>query len=346
MIKDREGLYDAVKNNLRTVYDGEPVTDSGDMLTQYFTEAEDRLIWVLDREGVTFRFPPGELTSYAVGMIEAHIRFADYPDLFTDKYGPHTGAYVQTLSPYYRTEVDFDGDGEKTVVMVDGDIVDEDNPYAYDTVNVHIGDAICKTEQYHYGMQAVLLHTEDGRDYIYVVTGSDNDYETLLVFSVTDGTPALVGTMERSGFAGTYLEGNGDTMRIELRPILDPACFALDTRMDLMSTYGAQRTYAVGSDGMPQPLTDYYEISEKRQLTSKVALTAELVDPQTGAATGESVELPAGTACLLWHTNGVDTVDLMLDDGRAVRVNVKKEWPQTVNGIELEEAFDGTMFAG
>jgi hypothetical protein len=36
----------------------------------------------------------------------------------------------------------------------------------------------------------------------------------------------------------------------------------------------------------------------------------------------------------------------MLEDGTAVRFHVNREWPQTVNGTDLLEAFDGTMFAG
>ena len=129
-------------------------------------------------------------------------------------------------------------------------------------------------------------------------------------------------------------------------PLLDPACMYLSTRMDLMSSYSAFRAYQAGGDGMPVPLTDYYEISSGITLTSKVALTGEAVDTQTGQTTGEEKEIPAGSKCSFWHTNGTDTVDMMLEDGTAVRFHVTREWPQTVNGIDLLEAFDGTMFAG
>jgi hypothetical protein len=37
---------------------------------------------------------------------------------------------------------------------------------------------------------------------------------------------------------------------------------------------------------------------------------------------------------------------MTLEDGTAVRFHVTREWPQTVNGTDLLEAFDGTMFAG
>ena len=113
-----------------------------------------------------------------------------------------------------------------------------------------------------------------------------------------------------------------------------------------MSTYNARRNYEVGTDGMPSPLTDYYEIDAEITLTSLVPLTAEVVDPETGEATGEEKEIPVGSKLRFWRTNGADTVDLMTEDEEVYRVNVKTEDGQTVNGIQLQEAFEGTVFAG
>ena len=97
---------------------------------------------------------------------------------------------------------------------------------------------------------------------------------------------------------------------------------------------------------MPSPLTDYYEIGVDLTLTSKVPMTAEAVDPETGEATGEEKEIPAGTKLQFWRTNGADTVDLKSEDGEAFRFKIETEDGQTVNGIRLQEAFDGVMFAG
>ena len=72
-----------------------------------------------------------------------------------------------------------------------------------------------------------------------------------------------------------------------------------------------------------------------------------LVDTETGEATGEQGEIPAGTQCTFWRTNGVDTVDLMLEDGSAYRFKVDPQSsPITVNGINYDEAFEGMQFAG
>ena len=51
-----------------------------------------------------------------------------------------------------------------------------------------------------------------------------------------------------------------------------------------------------------------------------------------------------------WRTNGTDTVDMRTDDmevGEAFRFKVETgDDGQTVNGIKLQEAFDGTVFGG
>ena len=66
-------------------------------------------------------------------------------------------------------------------------------------------------------------------------------------------------------------------------------------------------------------------------------------------ATGEEKEIPVGTKLNFWRTNGTDTVDFRTDDmesGEAFRVKVETSDGQIVNGIKLDEAFDGTMFGG
>ena len=97
---------------------------------------------------------------------------------------------------------------------------------------------------------------------------------------------------------------------------------------------------------MPEPLTEYYDINVSFALTSRVPLTLEVVDVNSGELTGGTREVPAGTSFRFLRTNRVDTVDFILDDGTVVRVKVDAEGSQTINGAELEEVFDGTIFAG
>ena len=218
-----------------------------------------------------------------------------------------------------------------------------------------MGDQVCTTELYCFSMQPSFVHTEDGRNYVYVVTGTDNDYPELSVFAIKDNVPSFVGKMDGTGFASAfypaYVDGEYSLEQSvnERYPMIDPSKFALGTRMQLMSTYSGRRFYKVGEDGMPAPLTDLYEIDADITLTTLVPVKAEVVDLSKEEATGEEKEIPAGTKLNFWRTNGTDTVDMRTDDmevGEAFRFKVETSDGQIVNGIKLDEAFDGTMFGG
>ena len=353
---DPAALKPVVAKYLRAQADGSPVEDAEDALQFYFDEGNmDALTWVIDQDGVTFLFAPSDIAPYAMGTLEAKICFDREPSLFTGNYGPSKEGYVKPLSPYTEMTVDLDGDGSDEKLSVTGTYEEGNEIYAYSGIQISVGDQVCTAEQYCFSMQPWFVHTEDGRNYVYVVTGTDNDYPELTVFAIKDNVPSLVGKMEGTGLASAfhpaYVDGEYSLEQSinERYPLIDPSKFALGTRMQLMSTYSGRRFYKVGEDGMPAPLTDLYEIDADITLTTLVPVKAEVVDLSKEEATGEEKEIPAGTKLNFWRTNGTDTVDMRTDDmevGEAFRFKVETSDGQIVNGIKLDEAFDGTMFGG
>lgn len=348
---DLPGMETAIADNLVAVSTGEKVGEEDVSLEFAFGDEYRSLDWVIDRDGVRFIFPPSDIAPYALGTIEALISFDKYPDLFTGSYGPAEGSFVKKLEPYVPYAVDLDGDGSAENVSVNS-ITGEDDYYNAG-LEVHVGDETLTQEDEFYGLTAYLLHTEDGRNYVYTFTSGDNDYPTLTVFAIRDKVPSLVGKMEGSGTASQYIEMLGDDGEadpeesfIQRFPLIDPAHFALSTRLTIMSTYSGMRYYGVGDDGMPVPQSDQYDVRNGIVLTSLVDLKAEEVDVLTGQVTGKEVDVPAGTKFNFYQTNGIDTVDLIMEDETLLRFTVSGDWPQTVNGVKLEEAFDGTLFAG
>ena len=353
---DPAALKPVVAKYLRAQADGSPVDGAEDMLQYYFDEGNmDALTWVIDQDGVTFLFAPSDIAPYAMGTLEAKIYFDREPSLFTGNYGPSKEGYVKPLSPYTEMTVDLDGDGSDEKLSVTGTYEEGNEIYAYSGIQVSVGDQVCTTELYCFSMQPSFVHTEDGRNYVYVVTATDNDYPELTVFAIKDNVPSLLGKMDGTGFASAfhpeYVDGEYSLEQSfsERYPLIDPSKFALGTRMQLMSTYSGRRFYKVGEDGMPAPLTDLYEIDADITLTTLVPVKAEVVDLSKEEATGEEKEIPAGTKLNFWRTNGTDTVDMRTDDmevGEAFRFKVETSDGQIVNGIKLDEAFDGTMFGG
>ena len=353
---DPAALKPVVAKYLRAQADGSPIEDAEDALQYYFDEGNmDALTWVIDQDGVTFLFAPSDIAPYAMGTLEAKIYFDREPSLFTGNYGPSKEGYVKPLSPYTEMTVDLDGDGSDEKLSVTGTYEEGNEIYEYSGIQVSVGDQVCTAEQYCFSMQPSFVHTEDGRNYVYVVTATDNDYPELTVFAIKDNVPSLVGKMEGTGLASAfhpaYVDGEYSLEQSinERYPLIDPSKFALGTRMQLMSTYSGRRFYKVGEDGMPAPLTDLYEIDADITLTTLVPVKAEVVDLSKEESTGEEKEIPVGTKLNFWRTNGTDTVDFRTDDmetGEAFRVKVDTSDGQTVNGIKLDEAFDGTVFGG
>ena len=353
---DPAALKPVVAKYLRAQADGSPVDGAEDMLQYYFDEGNmDALTWVIDQDGVTFLFAPSDIAPYAMGTLEAKIYFDREPSLFTGNYGSSKEGYVKPMSPYTEMTVDLDGDGSDEKLSVTGTYEEGNEIYEYSGIQVSVGDQVCTAEQYCFSMQPSFVHTEDGRNYVYVVTGTDNDYPELTVFAIKDNVPSFVGKMDGTGFASAfypeYVDGEYSLEQSinERYPLIDPSKFALGTRMQLMSTYSGHRFYKAGEDGMPAPLTDSYEIDADITLTTLVPVKAEVVDLSKEEATGEEKEIPAGTKLNFWRTNGTDTVDMRTDDmevGEAFRFKVETSDGQIVNGIKLDEAFDGTMFGG
>ena len=353
---DPAALKPVVAKYLRAQADGSPVDGAEDMLQYYFDEGNmDALTWVIDQDGVTFLFAPSDIAPYAMGTLEAKIYFDREPSLFTGNYGSSKEGYVKPMSPYTEMTVDLDGDGTGEKLSVTGTYEEGNEIYEYSGIQVSVGDQVCTAEQYCFSMQPSFVHTEDGRNYVYVVTATDNDYPELTVFAIKDNVPSLLGKMDGTGFASAfhpeYVDGEYSLEQSfsERYPLIDPSKFALGTRMQLMSTYSGHRFYKAGEDGMPAPLTDSYEIDADITLTTLVPVKAEVVDLSKEEATGEEKEIPAGTKLNFWRTNGTDTVDMRTDDmevGEAFRFKVETSDGQIVNGIKLDEAFDGTMFGG
>ena len=49
----------------------------------------------------------------------------------------------------------------------------------------------------------------------------------------------------------------------------------------------------------------------------------------------------------MYRSDGESYVDCKTKDGKYVRIVLdNSDWPIKINGIELEEAFDGIIFAG
>ena len=115
-------------------------------------------------------------------------------------------------------------------------------------------------------------------------------------------------------------------------------------RFSVMSTLDASRTYRVGLSGFPEPVSSFYRINSASVLTSKRAVEGWTVNA-AGELGGGPLTIPAGTKATFVRTDGAYATDLRLADGRFCRVYVS-DWPREINGVAVEDCFDGVGFAG
>ena len=56
--------------------------------------------------------------------------------------------------------------------------------------------------------------------------------------------------------------------------------------------------------------------------------------------------LKEGTKVETFRTDNESFVDVKLEDGRIGRFQMTFEYPMTIDGMDVEEIFDGIMYAG
>ena len=345
---NRNALAAAVSEDLRFTNTGESAAGREESVSVAMASETYGPTWVISDNGVIFRFNPGAVGTAEEGATEAELLFSKYPDLFTDTYTAHEGSYTLPIDTVYPVMADLNGDGATEKISLNARPNETGEQGSYTALRVAVGDKECLHETYFFNARGVLIHTGEGKNYLYVQSITDNDYRIISVFDLNGETPVFKGELNGTGFTARYRQDSNDPdlWYLDEQIISSPDSFSLDTHMDLMSTYSAARNYKVGEDGMPAALSEEYEIDSDLELTSLTDVPADIVDPVSGAVTKQNAVLPKGTMCSLFRTNGIDTVDVKAADGTVYRFTVTGDWPQKVNGLRLDQAFDGTMFAG
>lgn len=321
--------------------------DEEETLKDYILKAvaDHTLNWEITNEGVTVWFNPYEISYYAAGMPSGSVSFAGHPEVFSDYYAETARTYVYAIEGLDVSDIDFDGDGKADELSVWASM---DEYGTYEALKVSMKGVETSKDIWAYSYDPYILHTTDGKNYLYVICGSDNDYRMLEVFDLNGSSAVYVGDVNNCGLRAQILDASSYLYGEEL--LTDPENFYLESRMEVLSTYSASRKYHVGADGMPVADEDFYQVDAstyewREALTAKkdVPCVQVAVD---GSVTADNAVIPAGTKLTLYRTDGSSLVDLKAGD-TLYRIEVDhSEWPYTINGVEEEEYFDGIMYAG
>ena len=298
--------------------------------------------FTLDPDGICFYFSIYDLGSYADGVQMVKLLYSAAPDLFVKDYSV-SGGYVSGLVE--KGLYDLGGDGSLDELNFNG--IEEELSQYYNGVYVEKNGKGMKTDLYSYDMDAFVVHTEDNRDYLYVITHMDNDGSNLLIFDLGGETPSLV---EDTGY-GLCLAGLEEKKVYGYERITDIHDFTLTLRCDLLATFTATFNTSVGADGKPVlPEDGFFAVPEYvNTLESAKAFKADIVD-ESGKVVEKEVEIPAGETFKLIRTDGNAIVDARLSDGRLARLELERgdeTYLATVNGqLPEDEAFKTLYYAG
>ena len=285
---------------------------------------KDQLTFDLDRDGLIFYFSPYEIAAYAAGSTVVKIGYDEIPGLVKDEYRQLPADYIVTYKDL--SDVHSFSDGREISFNVEYD--EEDTM----TIHIMVDGKDTTFEDYGYDNWFYLAEN-DGNKYIFRETQHDNDYREVTVYEMNGSRPVESSTVW-AYFADTPM---------------NPDCINMGSRGDLLSTYEMVNTYRLEDTGAITPINDYYLIkswSGEWELTLKQDMEVEARD---SFDTDDVYTMPMskGEKLTFYSTDNETYVDFKTANGSFVRIYVDTDdYPQSVNGIDIDELFDGIMFAG
>lgn len=337
VIPDEESLGRLLTEQLKKDYDSEsfyPDINLEEEIEDYL----DEMPWTLGYNEISFYIDPYILGPYAAGSFTVTLSFDECKDLIQKTYCEVPAAYAYDVGMLEACYYDIDKDGEQEKITFGAEYGE------YGLIEKHsimIDGNEFQSECYGYSMEPVFIHTEEGKNYIYIQMLEENDFRVLYVYDLHEGLIEKVGEVN----AGWYYEYESDSPYIVRKTVFsDPNHFRLATRTDSLSSVEGYKNYKVGADGMPQTEDAlYYVENAKIDLTFLQDVKATVLDSDTGA----EMVVKTGTKGRYIRTDNEKIADLCLEDGTEIRLEIEcSEWPRTINGIDIEEIFEGLLFAG
>ena len=327
------------KLDCKTVYDEE---------TQELTCGYN---WYLDNDGMHFYFGPYEIAPYAIGAADVVVAYDELPGTVNEEYLPDakSGYIVNCDIPMNGSSWDDESDTSLHFVYeTDESVENYDNGFDCTALTLRKGDksATASDEYFTYNYDKNYLKqykvvTKDGRQYIYVLALTYNDYTDVMVFDINDDDVKLAGV-----FNCNLVYDNSDPDYYgEFIPI-DPENMYFGQVGDLFGTYTCYGRYVVGDDGMPESVDSVYKISwasDEAKLLKPIRVTMLDDDYNEQGMTS----LGEGEHLLPIQTDNSTFVDCRLDDGRLIRLKFSKtDYPVQIDGENIEDLFEGLVYAG
>lgn len=288
----------------------------------------------LGYEGMTVYFQIYALAPYASGSQAVFLRYEDYPELVNEKYTDCSYNYfidqeaVGISMPNYAVKAE-----------TYGYLTDKGDDWMFKNLVIYLDKIQYKEEVYAYDAEFYFACI-GSETYMFVNLHHEDDYQNINVYYIDTYNRKIEKKCEFDG--GFYNSIPSDPMN-----------FRIYQRTDMFSTYSIYKYYYIGRDGEPVTTDDYFLADVDPQylyLTAKEDISVDIREKQDNTAV-EYIEyhdtVKKGQKLYFYATDNEQWAEFILDDGRIARITLDKPgWPMTINGVDIEELFDGIMFAG
>ena len=308
--------------------------------------------WSLSADRLNIYYNPYNIGSWALGIVSVSLPFEKYPDAVKEEYKMGPSDYSVKIGIYADYSADIYNDGSFSDVSVYPDGTDD---YANSALRIQIQDENGQVtsrvfdDMYYFTMEAYYVKTGN-RHFLHVFTHSENDWTADNVYEITngqirdlgyvEGTPALI------RYEYNYNEDSLFTNSEDVAAYNDPGALYLEKTMNAFSTYSGSRHYHVGSSGLLESRDPYVVGPAEIVVTVKKALTVKKTDA-SGRENGKTEVILVGTKLYFYMTDNESYVIFRYDGDQYGKVSMyNSDWPQKINGEELESVLDGVMFAG
>lgn len=308
--------------------------------------------WSLGADRLNIYYNPYNIGSWALGIVSVSLPFEKYPDAVKEEYKMGPSDYSVKIGIYADYSADIYNDGSFSDVSVYPDGTDD---YANSALRIQIQDENGQVtsrvfdDMYYFTMEAYYVKTGN-RHFLHVFTHSENDWTADNVYEITngqirdlgyvEGTPALI------RYEYNYNEDSLFTNSEDVAAYNDPGALYLEKTMNAFSTYSGSRHYHVGSSGLLESSDPYVVGPAEIVVTVKKALTVKKTDA-SGRENGKTEVIPVGTKLYFYMTDNESYVIFRYDGDQYGKVSMyNSDWPQKINGEELESVLDGLIFAG
>ena len=338
VVADKAALEAFVVDYLEENYGSEDMLLEGweDAVAAAFSEGLKHSFG-LTPEGIRISFDPYEIGPWALGTVTVDVPYTAEGIGFNADYMPAGEQTVWSIEPYEDIALDVDGDGTKESVGISFQVQEDQSQSTY-TLYVASGEGediasingVCG-----YGMEkAYIMKAPDGSYEFYGECRSDNDWRYLTMADLTE-----LWTSRADGEAkapSEYYESFYDNVPTSADS------FYLSTRGSLISTVSISREHRVGESGFPEAVQEDF-LFDGLELTAKQDVPGTSVDDDT-----EEIIIPSGTVLRAVSTDEYSYVIFELaGTGEMVKVAINGESrPHTAGDVDIEQCFEGLIFAG